>query len=111
MVERAQTVMLDANLAALYAVETRALLQAVRCKEPALGWAGGAFMEAYGIGRQDANSVALESSPVIPVLEPLVGPIQVTMTSQELLDALEKLLDGPEASRLARERAGAFDHP
>lgn len=62
--------------------------------EPALGWPTGTFLDIYRRNRADANSLALEATPIVPALMKLLdnfgGSWQGTAT--ELHEALGRLV-------------------
>lgn len=63
----------------------------VTAAEPALGWPGGAFMDAYDSNREEANSLALETSPVPTALLKLMAKQEQWVgTAGELLDRLNR---------------------
>jgi hypothetical protein len=64
----------------------------VTAAEPALGWKANSFLEAYIGNRQDANELALESSPVYPPLLELLKDGPVEATSTDLLAKLEQFV-------------------
>lgn len=70
--------------------------------EPALGWRAGSFMEAYTNNREDANSLAMEASPVGTAVESFMADRdRWSGTAMELLTLLNEAVD--EATRKQRE--------
>ena len=65
--------------------------------EPALPWEPGRFLQVYGGNRNDAHELALEASPVAPVLLTLLDEGDFTGTATQLLDRLG-LLAGENAT-------------
>ena len=60
--------------------------------EPALPWAEGTFMDAYLANRRDANTVAIESSLISPVIIDLMDSREIwSGTFAELLEELDSL--------------------
>lgn len=60
--------------------------------EPALGWSAGSFSKTYTNNRDDANSLALDAEPVVPLIRQLVdNKLAWSGTATELLTALKDL--------------------
>ncbi len=60
--------------------------------EPALGWIPGSFISAYSQNRDDANSLALDASPIVPYVMQLADNYdRWEGTATELLVSLEQL--------------------
>lgn len=68
----------------------------VSAAEPALGWPTGSFLEAYERNRQEANTLALESSSLVQPIIRLAERGLWQGTATELLNALNaEVLHGP----------------
>jgi hypothetical protein len=63
----------------------------VTAAEPALGWKPGTFMRAYNRNRDDANELALESSPVAQAIQAMQDDFDGTAT--DLLMTLDGMVD------------------
>jgi hypothetical protein len=66
----------------------------VTAAEPALGCTSGAFLRVYRANRSDANSLALESSPIVPYLRQIVAGSAWSGTATDLLKLLDAMADG-----------------
>jgi hypothetical protein len=60
--------------------------------ESGFGWAEGTVLGAYGRNRHASNSMALEASPLVPLVERLVDRGSWTGTAAELLGELSGLI-------------------
>jgi Bifunctional DNA primase/polymerase, N-terminal len=63
----------------------------VTAAEPALGWLQGSFLESYKANRKSANSMALDSSPIVDQLRKLVIRHEFKGTASALLLSLRDL--------------------
>jgi hypothetical protein len=60
---------------------------------PALGWSDDYFMSIYSANREQAHELALDASPVAPVIRTLAERGEWSGTATELLEALSGLAD------------------